>query len=127
MTVLNIKAIEFDWIFGKEGANFIKTLSESQDLQIFSIGIIKTIILFFWGYYKIRIIIASLIPFLLNFAVMFAYTTYIHEYNGDREGNRIIDWKNYRNWDKMKYANNSLMALILALGFYQFILELLYF
>ena len=126
MTVLNIKALEFDWIFGTEGAQFIKTLAESKDNQIFSIGIIKTIILFFWGYYKTRIILASFLPFLLNFLVMLAYTTYIHVYNNNRNNNVTTDWSNFNNWDKMKYADYALMLAILVLGFYQFILELMY-
>ena len=125
-TVLNIKAIEFDWIFGTEGVNFIKTIAESKDVQIFEIGIIKTIILFFWKYYKRRIVIASFLPFMLNFLAMFAYATYIHYYNNNRNNNATTDWQNFNNWDSMKYADYALMLTILLLAFYQFILELLY-
>ena len=57
---------------------------------------------------------------------MFAYVTYIHNYNNNRNNNATIDWQNFNNWDSMKYADYALMLTILLLAFYQFILELLY-
>ena len=102
------------------------SVAQSRSIEVFSLDIIKTIVLFFWQYYKIRIIIFSLIPFLLNFLVMFAYVTYIHNYNNNRNNNATIDWQNFKNWDNMKYADYALMLTILLLAFYQFILELLY-
>ena len=102
------------------------SIAQSQNIELFSLDIIKTIVLFFWQYYKTRIIIFSLIPFVFNFLAMFAYVTYIHYYNNNRKNNETTDWQNFNNWDSMKYADYALMLTILLLAFYQFILELLY-
>ena len=51
--VLDIKAIEFDWIFkNKERSEFIKALSITNDLDLFSLNIIRTLIYFLWNISK---------------------------------------------------------------------------
>jgi hypothetical protein len=40
--ILNIKALEFDWIFNnKEGKNFLHMMSKTKDIELFSNELIK--------------------------------------------------------------------------------------
>ena len=99
LTVLRIKAIEFDWLFEDEGMKFMHSIAQSESIELFSLSILfKTIVLFFWQYYKIRIILSSFLPFLLNFLVMFAYTTYIHVYNNTVKAFVVTPSWNVRNF-----------------------------
>jgi len=55
--VLNIYGIEFDWIFNdKEGSQFIKNLSQTENIEIFSVKLIVLILQFMWSFYYSRII-----------------------------------------------------------------------
>lgn len=92
MPVLEITAIEFDWIFGKQGADFLDSLTESNTVDIFSLKIIKEIITFFWGYFKIRIIFAMLIPFIINLCTFLGYTTYWH-WDDRYKGKNLNEWR----------------------------------
>ena len=94
MPVLNITAIEFDWLFGEQGAAFIRTMASTDSIELFSVGIIQEIITFFWGYYRIRIILASLLPFVVNFIIFAAYTTYL-KWDDDDHGNDTNSWRIY--------------------------------
>ena len=59
-----IKAIEFDWIFNtKEGDEFLGNLTETENLELSEIDIIRDIILFLWSYFKIQIVIKLFIPY----------------------------------------------------------------
>lgn len=77
---LTIRAIEFDWIFDDHrGKSFLRALSKTNDLELFSLSIIRTIVLFLWEYYRKVVFIFLLIPFLINFAVFIVYATYFHK------------------------------------------------
>ena len=116
MQLLEIKAIEFDWIFGKEGAKFINTIAHSDSIELFSLEIVQIIVLFFWQYYKKRIIFASLIPFLIYFATVIAYVTFIHPEDLEK-GDDNNDWR---------ITAYVLIAIILTLSAYHIGLEILY-
>lgn len=116
MQVLEIKAIEFDWIFGKEGAKFMNTIAHSKSIELFSLEIVQIIVLFFWQYYKKRIIVASLIPFLFYFATVIAYVTFIHQEDLEK-GDEQDDWR---------ITAYVLTAVILFLSAYHLGLEVLY-
>ena len=117
MSLLDIKAIEFDWLFGKKGSEFLNTISTCNSIDLFSLDIVKSIVLFFWQYYKVRIIFASLLPFLLYFCTFLVYTTYLHEQ----------DLRKGEEWNDFRIAAYSLMILILLLAAYHIFLEMLYF
>lgn len=89
---IEIKAIEFDWIFNKtEGFNFLKILSHSTDMDLFSLNIIRNIINFFWGYYRKAIIGYIFLPFIFYFVLFILYTTYFQkqmEEDGDSRFHR---------------------------------------
>jgi hypothetical protein len=81
---LVIRAIEFDWIFNKvEGVSFLKTLAETEYIEIFSYKLIQNIIRFMWSYYKIHIVTWVLIPFLFYLSIFCLYTTWIHKKKQD--------------------------------------------
>ena len=69
---VEIYGIEFNWILNEtEGKAFLKELSESDNLELFSIGVIKAIIAYMWSFYQRDIIKNMLIPY------MFYFTTFI--------------------------------------------------
>jgi hypothetical protein len=72
--------------------------------------------LFFWEYYKRRIIVVALIPFLIYFVTFIAYATFIHE----DETNEDESWGNWY------IASFTLQIIILTLSGYHIALELLY-
>ena len=49
-SVFKIKAIEFDWLFEYEGMKFMHSIAHSRSIELYSLDIIKTIVLFFWQY-----------------------------------------------------------------------------
>jgi len=50
--ILDIKAIEFDWIFNQsQGSKFLKALADCEDIEIYSNNLIKLIITFLWSYF----------------------------------------------------------------------------
>lgn len=77
---LDIRAIEFDWIFNTtEGVAFLKTLAETDSIELFSLTVIRHIIRFMWGYYRRYIVISLLFPFLAYLTLFCFYTTWIHK------------------------------------------------
>jgi hypothetical protein len=77
---VSIKGIEFDWIFqGDKAEQFLKDLSESDNINIFGQDIIRDIILFQWKYFKRVIILKLFFPYILYFILFCVYTTYILE------------------------------------------------
>ena len=102
----DVRAIEFDWIFNKqEGAKFLRTWAETEWIDLFSLTIIKNIVRFFWSYFRIAIVIYSIIPYLIYFALFLVYTTYFQRKkveNGETE------------WQRFGLVNN-LTALVLIL------------
>jgi hypothetical protein len=115
-SVLDVYAIEFDWLFGKQGSKFLWKIADSDNIELFSLEIIKIIVLFFWEYYKRRIIVVALIPFLIYFVTFIAYATFIHE----DETNEDESWGNWY------IASFTLQIIILTLSGYHIALELLY-
>lgn len=117
MPVLNIRAIEFDWLFGNEGTKFLRTMADTESIELFSLGIVKEIIQFFWSYYKIRIVITGLIPFLINFCIFIAYATFLHWEDEDHG----------ESWNDWRYLDYACRIATLAFAAYFLIFELLYF
>ena len=77
---LDIKAIEFDWIFNKDdGAQFMRTLSDTSSIELFSLKIIRYIIKFFWGHFRRAIVKYLFIPFMIYFTIFLLYITWIHK------------------------------------------------
>lgn len=61
---LEIRAIEFDWIFNnKEGVGFLDSLAYTDNIDLFSLNIIRYIIRFFWGTYRKYILLYLFMPF----------------------------------------------------------------
>ena len=74
---VEIRAIEFDWLFSqKEGEAFMKELSETSNIDLFSQQIIKYIVLYQWKYFKYYIILRIFVPFMAYFLLFLAYSTY---------------------------------------------------
>lgn len=85
--IYTVKAIQFDWLFNeKEGKSFLIALSKIEDIEIFGLNIISTIIMFIWGYYRTQIVIQVLIPFLLYFTVFILYSTWIKNKSDEENG-----------------------------------------
>ena len=107
---LDIRAIEFDWIFNKvEGVQFLRTLSETKSIEIFSLTLVRHIIRFCWSYYRTSIMIFLFIPYMLYISLFVFYSTYIHKKqieNGDG------------NWSGFGLANSSLLGLIMLFIIY---------
>ncbi|CAI2364011.1 unnamed protein product [Moneuplotes crassus] len=77
---VKIKGIEFDWLFSNiQGPAFFKLLIQSQQIEIFSIPLIRYIIIYFWGFFRFRIMIFLFFPFLVYFAIFLLYTTWFHK------------------------------------------------
>ena len=67
-TRCNVKAIEFDWIFDDDyGKKFLVALANTEDIEVFSVEIIKIIIMFMWTYYRVAIAKWIMIPFIFYF------------------------------------------------------------
>jgi hypothetical protein len=107
---LDIRAIEFDWIFNKkEGVAFIKTLSQTDCIDLFSLTLIRHIIRFLWSYYKSYIFFFLFIPFCINLTIFILYATWIHK--------RMED-NNYGYWENFGLANSICLILMLLLNIY---------
>jgi hypothetical protein len=105
---VEIKAIEFDWIFhSKEASQFLKILSETNNLNLFSLKIIKNIVLFFWKYFQKMIIIKVFLPFALYFLLVIINSTYFYE---KRVENNDSGWKQLNN-------TCDIMIIVIALYF----------
>ena len=77
---LNIRAIELDWILNNtDGVKFLKTLSESDSIELFDLTIIRQIITFLWSHYRKAVFKYNLIPYLLYMALYLVYVTYFHK------------------------------------------------
>ena len=89
----------------------MKELSETANIDLFSLKIIKFIILYQWRYFKKMIIFIVFIPFVLYFALFLTYATYsLHEKNQENAS------------DTSKLVSYILMVCIMALwGFFGYI------
>ena len=93
-----IKAIEFDWIFNtKDGDEFLGSLAETENLELFGIDIIRDIILFLWSYFKIHIITKLFIPYFIYLIIYLVHVTYIiknehYESSGENQPYHIAAW-----------------------------------
>ena len=77
---LDIRAIEFDWIFNDtDGVRFLETLSETDSIELFDLTIIRHIINFLWSYFKFYVFMYSLIPYMFYMALFLVYVTYFHK------------------------------------------------
>ena len=73
-----INAIEFDWLFNKtDGVDFLFTLSKTKSIEVFSIEIIRLIILYLWSFYRRAIFFYMFIPFMLYFCWFLIYSTWM--------------------------------------------------
>ena len=80
LKTLEIKAIPFEWIFESEGRrNLIASLHDCDDLDIFSLQIIKNLIYFLWNSWRYLIFLYLFVPYLIYFSVFVVYVTYIHK------------------------------------------------
>ena len=79
-----INGIEFDWLFSEnEGVNFLETLSNTNSIEVFSIEIIKYIIIYLWSFYRKAIFLQMFIPFVLYFIWFIIYASWIQNQDGD--------------------------------------------
>jgi hypothetical protein len=103
---LDIKAIEFDWIFNKkDGAGFMRTLSDTDCIEMFSLKIIRYIIKFLWSRFKKAIVLYLFIPFLIYFTIFLVYATL------------ILDKKNEENDSNGPYASADIVFAVALLIF----------
>ena len=87
-----VEAVEFDWIFDDDyGKKFLVALAYIDDIEIFSVDIIRNIVMFMWGYYRKAIALWIMIPFFLYFVTYIVYATWIKR--GKDEGGEM--WRNY--------------------------------
>lgn len=87
---LDIRAIEFDWIFNKhDGSAFMRTLAETDCIDLFSLTIIRHIVKFCWSYFRKYIIIYLLIPYILYFSIFIVYATYFHKKQIENDDGRF--------------------------------------
>lgn len=75
-----MKAVEFDWIFGSKGVEFMKNLANSDDIEIFGNSLIKTIVNYFWSTFSWIIYIFVFLPYMILFIAFTLYTTFVHNY-----------------------------------------------
>lgn len=101
---LDIRAIEFDWIFNdNEGAGFLKTLAETDSIDLFSLTLIRHIIYFTWSYFRNAIILKLFIPYLLYFTAFVMYATYVKKKEEET---------NSEAWDNWYIASFSLVIFV---------------
>jgi len=83
---VTLRAIELDWILkGERSTSFLKELSETDNMEVFELDIIKDIIMFQWKYFSRAIMLKLFIPFLIYFVLFCVYTTYILERQYDAQ------------------------------------------
>ena len=87
---IRIKGIEFDWVFSnKEGPAFFKILAEPQNLELFSIPLIQHIVTYFWGFFRLRILVFLFYPFLIYFSIFLLYSTWIQKRRMENNANHF--------------------------------------
>jgi len=111
---LDIKAIEFDWIFNKDASQFITALSKWRNIEVFSLDIIKWVILFCWQSFKNYILYFLFLPYLAYFILFIMYATYFNKKKTDDEN---------QSWEYFGIANSLWMILLLPFIFYFAFLE----
>ena len=94
LTRCNVQAVEFDWIFDdRYGRKFLVSLANTKDTDIFSVPIIKNIVMFMWRFYRIAIAKYVMIPFIFYFIAYVVYATWIKKGKDDNNGGyKIIDY-----------------------------------
>ena len=70
-------------LINKEGVNFLRTLSESESVELFSLAIIKHIINFLWIHFRRYIFAYSLVPYISYMILFLLYATYFHKIKYD--------------------------------------------
>lgn len=82
----DVEAIEFSWLFEDHPRKmFLESLSETKELEFFSLPLIQNVLMFLWRYYKIVIYIFILIPFLVYFIAFILYATWINKQKAEEE------------------------------------------
>ena len=77
---IEIKGIEFDWVFSSvDGPRFFKMMSETNSISLFNVKMIQNIIVFFWSFFRLRILVFLFIPFLLYFGLFLLYALYFQK------------------------------------------------
>jgi hypothetical protein len=101
MKRVEIKGIEFDWIFtDKEGKSFLDELSATENMDIFKHDIIKDIILFQWSKIKPYIVYLQFAPFFFYFISFLIYTIWSMKEKqdeveqGPRAASFVYQWVN---------------------------------
>mmetsp|Transcript_26896 Transcript_26896/g.26817 ORF Transcript_26896/g.26817 Transcript_26896/m.26817 type:complete len:172 (-) Transcript_26896:150-665(-) len=90
---LDIRAIEFDWIFNKnEGVDFLRTLYNIEGTELFSLTLVRHIIRFLWSYYRTYIVIFLFIPYMVYITLFVLYSTWIHKSKVDDGAG---EWEGY--------------------------------
>lgn len=77
---VELNALEFDWIFSEEGADFIDTLAKTENDRLFALVVIRVSVLFMWDqqfYWRIRNYI--FIPYSLYLFFFSIYCTHVYE------------------------------------------------
>ena len=99
-----VKAIEFSWLFEPTPrVKFLSALtSNSADLEIFSLDIVRNSLFFLWKYYIWVIVGFIYIPFLIYFTSFILYATWIHNEKENNESEK----------DQYEGANSALIAFI---------------
>lgn len=110
---LDIKAIEFDWIFNKtEGAAFMKTLASTECIDLFSLKVVRHIIRFCWSHFRKYIIIYLLVPYLCYFLLFILYATYFHKKKIENENGT---------WEEFGLANTlSIIVLLMFITYFAY-------
>lgn len=89
---INIRAIEFDWIFTtKRGEEFLEKLSRTSDLSFYEIDIVKHIINFMWKRFLPRLFLFLFFPFLVFFATFLLFATWLID-EGYKEADDWAEW-----------------------------------
>lgn len=77
---VSVKAIEFDWIFdGYPAHQFLKDLSDTDNINVYGLNIIRDIVLFLWKYFQRAIFWKLFVPYLVYFFIFCFYTTWLLE------------------------------------------------
>ena len=117
----NVEAIEFDWIFDDDyGKKFLVALANTEDIEVFSVEIIKNIIMFMWTYYRIAIAKWVMIPFIFYFLWYIIYATWIKK--GKDESSQT-----YGNYGRTDLAFCIILLIWFAYFIYIEIRQMLYY
>ena len=71
---MEVKAVELDNVFvGESSLHMLKMLSDTENIDTFSLKVVQAIILFQWKYFKRAIVLKVLLPFSIYFLLFILY------------------------------------------------------